>query len=233
MRPRHVALLCALAALWGGSYLLIKYGLEDFSPSMVVFLRTAVGAAVLLAAIRLQGGDAWTALPRALRRPALALLLGALAIVGAAACYALSTFVVKGPYRAVPSITTSFTSVATGAVLTIPFAVATAPDHVPGAGAIAAVVGLGVGATALGFLIFYVLIREIGAARASSVSYLAPVFALVYGALFYGEEITVAAVVGFMLIVVGFVIASRQARPAEPALEPAAAGPPVEAPAGR
>ena len=31
MTPRHVGLLAALAAIWGGSYLLIKYALEDFA----------------------------------------------------------------------------------------------------------------------------------------------------------------------------------------------------------
>ena len=32
MSPRHVGLLAALAAVWGGSYLLIKYALEDLEP---------------------------------------------------------------------------------------------------------------------------------------------------------------------------------------------------------
>ena len=31
MSPRHIGLLAALSAIWGGSYLLIKYALEDFS----------------------------------------------------------------------------------------------------------------------------------------------------------------------------------------------------------
>jgi drug/metabolite transporter (DMT)-like permease len=40
-------LLGLLAALWGASYLFIKIGLEDFSPAMVVFLRTLLAALVL------------------------------------------------------------------------------------------------------------------------------------------------------------------------------------------
>jgi drug/metabolite transporter (DMT)-like permease len=40
--------LLALASLWGASYLFIKIGLRDFSPAMVVFLRTALAALVLL-----------------------------------------------------------------------------------------------------------------------------------------------------------------------------------------
>ena len=44
---RSWILLGVLASLWGASYLFIKYGLEDFSPAMVVFLRTLLAAVVL------------------------------------------------------------------------------------------------------------------------------------------------------------------------------------------
>jgi drug/metabolite transporter (DMT)-like permease len=58
MDRRSWVLLGLLAAIWGASYLFIKIGLEDFSPAMVVFLRTLLAAAVLA--------------PLALRRRALA-----------------------------------------------------------------------------------------------------------------------------------------------------------------
>ena len=48
MSARHVGLLAALAAIWGGSYLLIKYALEDFSAPMIVWGRVAIAAVVLL-----------------------------------------------------------------------------------------------------------------------------------------------------------------------------------------
>ena len=51
---------------------------------------------------------------------------------------------------------------------------------------------LGVVGTALAFVIFYKLIAEVGAGRASLVSYLAPGVALLYGALLLDEAITVA-----------------------------------------
>src|SRR5680860_1658501 len=37
-----------LAAMWGASYLFIKVALEDVSPAMVVFARTALASLVLL-----------------------------------------------------------------------------------------------------------------------------------------------------------------------------------------
>jgi drug/metabolite transporter (DMT)-like permease len=44
---RSWILLGLLASLWGASYLFIKIGLDDFSPAMVVFLRTLLAALVL------------------------------------------------------------------------------------------------------------------------------------------------------------------------------------------
>src|SRR5436305_8404334 len=50
MNRRAWIWLLALASLWGASYLFIKIGLRDFSAEMVVFLRTLLGALVLLPA---------------------------------------------------------------------------------------------------------------------------------------------------------------------------------------
>jgi drug/metabolite transporter (DMT)-like permease len=63
---RQTALLGALAAIWGGSYLLIKYALEDFSAPMIVWARTAIAALVLLA---LLGGDVRGAIADVRARP--------------------------------------------------------------------------------------------------------------------------------------------------------------------
>src|SRR5690606_14845114 len=127
-------------------------------------------------------------------------LLGALAMVGAAASYALGGFVVKRAYGRLTSMQTSFVSVAVAALMTLPFAAATAPRELPGLRALAAVVVLGVVGTALAYVIFYKLISETGAGRATLVAYLVPAVALVYGALLLDEPITPAAVAGLVLI---------------------------------
>jgi drug/metabolite transporter (DMT)-like permease len=55
---RNWILLLALAALWGASYLFIKIGLDDLSPAAIVFIRTALAAAVLLPFAIKSGGMA-------------------------------------------------------------------------------------------------------------------------------------------------------------------------------
>jgi drug/metabolite transporter (DMT)-like permease len=290
MSPRHAALLAALAAIWGGSYLLIKYALEDFSAPAIVWGRTAIAAVVLLVALRITGGPSAPrgALADMRARPATALLLttlavalpfmlitfgelevpsgltavlispasifvamfapfldtseragrlqllgmliglagvalvvgvesihstgeflGAMAMIGAAVSYALSSFVVKGRYGRLTSMQTSFVSISGAAVLTLPVALATLPDELPGLRAAASVVVLGAVGTALAFVIFYKLINEAGAGKAALVSYLAPGVALGYGAILLDEEITAAAVAGLVLILGGVALASR------------------------
>ena len=288
MSARQAGLLGLLAVLWGASYLLIKYALEDFSPGAVVFVRTLLGALALYAVIHAQGGRALAALADVRRRPALALLLGVLAItapfllisfgelevpsgltavliasaplfvalfaplidpsekvagrqaaglfvgiagvallvgvesidslwqflgalgiVGAAACYSLSSFIVKGAYRDVPALTTSFISVGAGCLLTLPLAAATPPSAAPGWRSVAALVVLGVLGTAIAFVIFYRLIAEMGAGRAALVSYLVPPLSLAYGALLLDEAVTPAAIAGLALILAGVTLASR------------------------
>jgi drug/metabolite transporter (DMT)-like permease len=299
MTPRHLALLGALAAIWGASYLLIKYALEGFAPAEIVFLRTALASVVLLGFIWAQGRATRAELGHALRRPGMAVLLGsiaiaapfllitfgelvvpsgltavlitpaslfvamlapfldeserinrmqtiglllglvgvgllvgvesvgsldeflgALAMLGAAFFYAVSNYVVKGPFGRYPALVTSWVSVSVGALLVLPVAIATADHDDVGTRAVLAVVALGVLGTALAFVIFYLLIAEIGAGRASLVSYLAPPAALAYGALLLDEPITIAAVGGLILIFGGVALASRRQRaPAAP--EPA------------
>ena len=145
--------------------------------------------------------------------------LGALAMLGAAAFYALGGFVVKRRYGRLTSMQASFVSISVAAVMTLPPAVATMPSEPPGLAAVASVLALGAGATALGFVIFYKLIAEIGAGRAALVSYLAPGMALFYGAMFLDEAITAAALAGLALILGGVALASRPRR------EPVASAP--------
>ena len=54
MSSRHLGLLAALAALWGGSYLLIKYALDGYSAAMIVSARCLI-ASVILAALGAAG----------------------------------------------------------------------------------------------------------------------------------------------------------------------------------
>src|SRR3954449_13315908 len=79
MSARHVTLLTALSAIWGGSYLLIKYALDGFSAAMIVSARCLLASIVLFAVMR-STGVAARAVADARERPKWALILGVTAV---------------------------------------------------------------------------------------------------------------------------------------------------------
>lgn len=80
------------------------------------------------------------------------------------------------------------------------------PTHLPSPLAIASMLELGVAATAVAFLLYFWLIRNVGATRTSLVTYLLPCTALIWGALILGETVTWYALVGLGLVLVGTMI---------------------------
>lgn len=75
------------------------------------------------------------------------------------------------------------------------------PAQAPSSGAWAAVVALAVVCTSIAYILYFHLIERAGPARALAVTFLIPVFALFYGALFLGETIS-AWMLGCGLVIV-------------------------------
>ncbi|EMA46547.1 DMT family transporter [Halococcus saccharolyticus] len=91
--------------------------------------------------------------------------------------------------------------------------------------ALAALAYLSIGASAVGFLIYFDLLDRLGPIEINLVSYVAPVFAAISGALVLGESIDAATVAGFVLIFTGFVLLKRRTIAAEwPRLRAALSG---------
>jgi drug/metabolite transporter (DMT)-like permease len=130
-------------------------------------------------------------------------LLGGVAVVTAALGYAVGGFLVKHRLTGMAPVGMSGLVMSASALLLLPAAFATAPDSFPSLGPLAAVIALGVVGTGIAFAIFYWLISTVGPARTLIVTYVAPGFAIVYGAVFLSERITVATIAGLALILVG------------------------------
>jgi drug/metabolite transporter (DMT)-like permease len=80
----------------------------------------------------------------------------------------------------------------------------------PSTKAVAALLTLGLIPTALAFFIFFILIKEIGAARGALVTYLNTAFAVVLGIIILGEKLTLGIVLGLPLVLVGSYFASHK-----------------------
>jgi drug/metabolite transporter (DMT)-like permease len=95
------------------------------------------------------------------------------------------------------------TAMAAAATLLLPVAVLKAPASAPGAGPLAATVVLGVVCTAAGFGLFARLLRAVGASRASTVAYVAPIFSVFFGIVFLDEGVHASMLAGLALILAG------------------------------
>jgi drug/metabolite transporter (DMT)-like permease len=130
-------------------------------------------------------------------------ILGAVAVVGMATCYAAGGLLVRHHLSAVRPQAVALGSTVIAALALVPTGVAYAPHHVPGWEPIASVVFLGVVGTAIAYLLFYTIIAGAGSAYASLVTYLVPPVALAYGAVFLNEHIGWPAIAGLVLILAG------------------------------
>jgi drug/metabolite transporter (DMT)-like permease len=130
-------------------------------------------------------------------------VLGAVAVVGMAICYALGGLFMGRHLRGVSPIVIALTSTSIAATVALPAGVAQAPHTWPGWRPVVSVVVLGVPLLGLAYLLFFALITGPGAAYASLVAYLIPPIALAYGSIFLGEKFGVLAFGGLVLILGG------------------------------
>jgi drug/metabolite transporter (DMT)-like permease len=276
-----------MGVIWGIPYLFIKIAVGELSPASLVFLRTAIGALLLLpvAAVRrdlrpllphwrwivaytfVEVAAPWFLLSDAERRISSSLsgllialvpsigailalatgsddrldlrrilglglgFLGVAALVGldvgagdigavgevalVALGYALGALIIGRKLAGLPLFGVVAASLTLTLVAYAPVGIAQLPSALPSPQVILAVAVLGVVCTALAFLLFFPLVAEVGAARATVITYVNPAVALALGVAFLGEPLTFGIVLGFVLIVVGSVLATRRTAPAK------------------
>jgi drug/metabolite transporter (DMT)-like permease len=283
-------LFAAMGLIWGIPYLFIKIAVGELTPASLVFLRTAIGAALLLpiAAARRDIGTLaprwrwlaaytfvevaapWFLLSDAEQRissslsgllialvPAIGAILawitgsedrldlrrvaglglgflGVAALVGldvgardvgavgevalVALGYAVGAWIIARKLAGLPLFGVVAASLALTAIVYAPVGLAQLPQALPSPQVILAVGVLGVVCTALGFVLFFPLVAEVGAARATVITYVNPAVALALGVLLLREPLTTGIVIGFVLIVAGSVLATRRNAPARPSV---------------
>jgi drug/metabolite transporter (DMT)-like permease len=107
-------------------------------------------------------------------------------------------------------------SLAIAGVVLTPAGLLTIPGSVPDADAIASVIVLGILCTAAAFVILMVLVAEVGAGRASVITYVNPVVAVALGVAILGESPGAGAIAGLLLILAGSWLATDGRLPPGP-----------------
>ncbi len=282
MNRFDVTELLLLAALWGASFILIRYAVPDFGPFALILVRVGLATLFLvpILAVRRQvnalrenwfhactvglfssaipfllfayamvsvsgsfasilnaGTPIWGAiiayfwLGEAMNGRRIAgLVLGVvgvlilvwgkldfgqqglgwpvLAVLGATVFYGVSASYTKRFLTGVPPLVTATGSQIGATVVLLPMGIAFWPDTAPTASAWSASILLGVVSTGFAYILFFRLIRSIGPANTIAVTFLIPLFAALWGALFLGETITPRMAVGGATIFLGTALAT-------------------------
>ena len=137
-------------------------------------------------------------------------LAGTLAVVVSSLSYASGGVYGQKQVRDIAGPVLATGNMLAAAVVLLPLAIARPPTEVPGLEALAGLTGLVLIPTFAGQLVLFRVLRLHGSRKLSIVTYLMPVFAVMYGALLLDEPVTMAMVGAFSLIVVGAVLASGQ-----------------------
>jgi drug/metabolite transporter (DMT)-like permease len=175
-------------------------GGERLDVKRIAGLAVGLSGVAVLAGPGLAGGHAW---------PVIEVLL-------VATCYAIAPLVAARYLGDVPSLPMTAACLTVAALIYTTPAVLTWPEAMPSTRVVVALAALAVICTALAFIVFFALIREVGAARALVFTYVNPAVALAAGVLVLGEPLTAYNIGGLALILAGSVLATRRALPSDP-----------------
>jgi drug/metabolite transporter (DMT)-like permease len=126
-----------------------------------------------------------------------------LACLLACVCYGFAAIATKRYLSGLPALVTA-TGSQIGATLALALpALWFWPAHMPGARAWLALLAVGVLCTGIAYVLYFRLIEQAGPSRALAVTFVVPVFAVLYGALFLGEAVTLWMLLCGLVIVFG------------------------------
>ncbi|QSQ25993.1 EamA family transporter [Pyxidicoccus parkwayensis] len=128
----------------------------------------------------------------------------------AAFLYGIGGNLVKRKLTGLPPGAVAAATLVCSAVLILPFAIASWPEHSIPMRSWLSAGGLGVLCTGVAYAIFYRLIMRIGAARASTVTYIVPLTAVTWAWLLLDEPLTVPMLIAGTMILGSVALSQKQ-----------------------
>jgi drug/metabolite transporter (DMT)-like permease len=199
------SILNSLAPLFGAVFSALWLG-DALTPRKAAGLVLGTGGVVAMSSLSLPSAST-------------AVVLGVVACVAAPACYGLAGVYIKRHAAGVKPMAVAGGSQLLGGIALLPFVAISPPAASSLTGpVVAAVIVFAVVCSAVAYLIYYRLIADVGPTRALTVTFLIPVFGMVWGALLLGETITWSMVAGAAVILVGtYLVSAPRERAATPA----------------
>jgi drug/metabolite transporter (DMT)-like permease len=138
--------------------------------------------------------------------------VGAAALAGttAALLYGFGINFVRHYLAGLPAAAVAAANLASGALLLAPLAIYTWPHHRIAMTSWVSAALLGVLCTGVAFVFYYRLIMRIGAPRTSTVTYLIPLFGVIWAWMLLGEPLTTSMALAGALILAGVALSQRR-----------------------
>ena len=133
-------------------------------------------------------------------------------ILVAAVGYALAPNMIMKKLPHVSGLAINALALTLAGVVYAPFAILQWPTGHVSRDSLLSVIALGIFPTAMAFVVFFAVLKEIGPARASLVTYLNTAFAVLLGVLILSEPLTLGIIIGLPLVLTGSYFASRKQR---------------------
>ncbi|MCW2506583.1 MAG: EamA family transporter [Actinomycetia bacterium] len=159
-------------------------------------LGVGLAGVAVLAGPGLTGGDPWAIIE----------------VLVVAVCYGTAPQIAARKLADVPALPMTAVCLGFAALVYATPAALTWPTALPSASVLAALAGLALFCTALAFIVFFALIREVGTSRALVFTYVCPAVAVTAGVLLLAEPLTPSIIVSFVLILAGSVLATAAQR---------------------
>ncbi len=183
-----LAILNATAPLWG-------------SVIGAAVLRTRLsGKALLGLGLGLAGVALLTGFDESALRPGAGLAIAA--ALGAACCYAIASTYAKSVDQVEP-FANAHGSMWGATLVATPFLLTHPVPELPGAMIVAAVAALGVVCSGIAYLLYFRLVNDLGPAPALTVTFLVPLFGVLWGHLFLGETVGWHTFAGTVIVLTG------------------------------
>lgn len=129
-----------------------------------------------------------------------AVLLACAASIGAAFCFGSIATYLKCLRKPVPTGQMAAGTQIVAALLMLPLIPLSPLRSIPDGLGLFSMLALALGCTAAAYLLYFRLIKNIGPTKSLTVTYLVPVFALLCGALFLGEAVTLRMLAGCVVV---------------------------------
>lgn len=131
-----------------------------------------------------------------------------LASIGITVSYGIATNYIKKYGGGIDPVAMALISMAMGSIMMAIPAIENIPHFPISTNAWLAMLALGIGSTGIAYFLFYRLIEQTGPSVAITVTFLVPVFGVLWGDLFLGEQITLQMVIGGSIVLLGTALAT-------------------------